>query len=128
MIKCWISQYNLPYIKKVTRQSKSFYFIDPLEFWKWSEIHKDKIQFLNIEEQTLLPEPEWVGEERLKERENKHIKKRVYHLWTTKEDKRLLMLRSKGYSHQEISQIMNRSIHSVSIRFKRLKQHLENID
>lgn len=120
IIKGWVEKHGLPCIKKVTRKSKSFYFVDPSDFWKWAEIHKEKVQFSNIGFQVLLPEPDWVAEERKRERENHLVKKRVYKYWTTREEQTLLGLRKKGLTYKEIGQRMNRSPSSVARRYKRI--------
>ena len=49
-----MKNHGLQFKKKVTRESKSFYFIEPSDFWKWALQHKEKVQFLAIEEQVLL--------------------------------------------------------------------------
>ena len=117
-IRWWIKRHDLPYKKRVTRQSKSFYLIDSSDFWEWAERHKEKVQFSNIDSQVLLPEPEWVDEERRKDKQI--VKKKVYKNWTTKEDQRLLELRKKGLTYAEIGLRMNRSSISVERRYKRI--------
>lgn len=116
-VKGWVQNHELPCTKKITRYNKRFYFIDPLDFWKWAEVHKDKVQFSKIEPRVLLPEPDWVEKERQKDLQTD--KKRVYKNWTTEEDKRLLELRNKGLTYKEIGKIMNRSAYSVEHRYKR---------
>ena len=100
------------------QKSKSFYLIDPSNFWKWAGMHKEKVQFSNIEPQVLLPEPDWVDEERRKDKQI--VKKKVYKYWTTKEDQRLLELRKEGLTYAEIGQRMKRSATSVAHRYKRI--------
>ncbi|MBS4189964.1 helix-turn-helix domain-containing protein [Bacillus sp. FJAT-49705] len=117
-VKWWVEKHGLPCTKKVTRKSKGFYFIDPSDFWKWAEENKDRVQFSNIDSKVLLPEPEWVQEERQKE--NDVVKKRAYKTWTTKEDQLLLKLRSEGLTFTEIAVKMNRSSISVARRIKRI--------
>jgi len=119
-IRGWAKNHGLPCMKRVVRRSKSFYFIDPIDFWNWAEMHKEKIQFSNINSQVLLPEPEWVDHERKKERDNHIIKKKNYKYWTTGEDQRLLELRKNGLTFKEIGVRMNRSSHSVAGRYKRI--------
>ena len=115
-IRWWIKRHGLPYKKRITRKSKSFYLIDSSGFWKWAERHKDKVQFSNIDSQVLLPEPDWIEEERLKDQ---HIvKKRKYQYWTTKEDLRLLELRKKGLTYAGIGERMNRSLLVLNVDIK----------
>lgn len=117
-VKGWVERYNLPCTKKVTRDSKIFYFIDSSDFWKWAEIHKEKVQFSNIDSQVLLPEPDWVAKER--QRDKQTVKKKGYKYWTTKEDQRLLDLRKQGLTYFEVGQRMNRSSISIERRYKRI--------
>lgn len=117
-IKGWVERHGLSCMKKITRNSKRFYLIHPSDFWKWAETHKEKVQFSNIDSQVLLPEPEWVDEERRKDRQI--VKKKVYKNWTTKEDQRLLELRKKGLTYAEVGLRMNRSSISVERRYKRI--------
>lgn len=117
-IRWWIKRHGLRYKKRVTRKSKSFYFIDSSDFWDWAETHKDKVQFSNIDSQVLLPEPAWVEEERKKDQQS--VKKRSYKCWTTKEDQRLLELRKQGLTYAEIGERMNRSPLSIERRYKRI--------
>lgn len=118
-IKRWIEKYDLPHKKKVTRNIKKFYFINPPDFWLWAEKHKEKIQFSSIESLLLLPEPDWVNDEKRKERQI--AKKKNYQYWTTKEDQRLLKLRKEGFTYKEIGERMNRSSISIARRYKRIK-------
>lgn len=117
-VRGWTRKHGLPFSQKITRKSRKFSFIDPTDFWNWAELHKEKVQFSNIEPQTLLPEPEWVAEERAKDKYIK--KKRTYQTWTTKEDDRLVELRNQGYKYKEIGLLMNRSAISVERRYKKI--------
>ncbi|WP_068675142.1 hypothetical protein [Oceanobacillus sp. Castelsardo] len=117
-VKGWAMNYKLPYIKKATRARKYFYFIDPPAFWDWAEQHKDKVQFSNIDPQSIPPEPEWVERERRKDTYSP--KKRRYQKWTTKEETCLIELRKSGLTFKEISEKMGRSPISVERHYKRV--------
>jgi hypothetical protein len=119
-VKCWAKNHNLPFVKKTTRKSRSYYFIHPKSFWKWAETHRELVQFSSIEHQVLLPEPGWVNKERKKEMEDKIIKKKAYKPWTTKEDQKLLQLRGQGFTHKEIGHRLNRSATSIARRYSRI--------
>lgn len=119
-VKNWAENYGLPSIKRTTRRLKNFYFIDPTDFWLWSEKNKEKVQFSNIDPQILLPEPDWVDTERRKEKDSQILKKRSYKTWTTKEDIILVDLRHQGLSYKKIGELMERSPDSVAHRYKRL--------
>lgn len=89
----WVKRHGLPSVKKTTRESREFYFVNPVDFWEWAFQYKGKVQFSTIEELTLLPEPDWVADER---RKDKHkIKRRDYQTWTTQEDNNLVELRTQ---------------------------------
>lgn len=124
-IRLWMEEHALPYKKKATREEKSFYFIEPSDFWKWAEQHKEKVQFLAIEEQVLLPEPTWVEEERKNERVHQLNKKRSYHIWTSQEDKKLIALRSECLTFNVIAVKMNRTPTSVRNRYKRITSQIK---
>ncbi len=123
-VKGWVQNHGLPCTKKVTRTSKRYYLVAPSDFWKWAEMNKDKVQFSKITPYILLPEPEWVAEERKKDKDAK--KGRKYRTWTTTEDQRLIELYKSGYSFKEISDKLNRSTYSVEHRYRRIKQNLNN--
>lgn len=118
IVAWWAQKHNLPSIQKVTRRSKKYYLIDPADFWKWAKKNKDKVQFSDIDPFTILPEPDWVAEERKKD--NQTSKKRSYRTWTTIEDQKLLELRESGYTFKKIGERLNRSINSVEHRYKRI--------
>lgn len=124
-VKNWTENYALPYKQRTTRKLKHFYFIDPIDFWTWSEKNKDKVQFSNIDPQIILPEPDWVEAERKIEKDSQITKKRSYKPWTTKEDIILVDLRLQGFSYKKIGELMERSPDSVAHRYKRL--HNQNL-
>lgn len=117
-VKGWVEKHGLQCTRKIPRDAKRFYFVDPADFWKWAEVHKDKVSFSKIEPYSILPEPSWVENERQKDLEI--TKKRAYRNWTIEEDKRLLEYKNQGFTYKEIGQIMNRSTHSIEHRFKRM--------
>ncbi|NSL51826.1 DNA-binding protein [Calidifontibacillus erzurumensis] len=125
IVKGWVDRHGLPCTKKKTRNTKTFYLVDILDFWKWAEENKEKVQFSNIEPNTLLPEPDWVEKERQKDYQMN--KRRVYKGWTTVEDQLLLTLREKGLTYKEIGKRLNRSAISVGNRHKRIKQFMLQI-
>ncbi len=115
-VENWVLRHGLRCLKQITRQSKSFYFINPTDFWVWAEYNKEKISFYKIEKNVLAPEPEWVDQERIKKRD------RVvnYRTWTTGEKKNLLELKNKGYTFVEIGKILGRSASSVGKQYNRM--------
>ena len=61
-IQRWINKFDLP-CKKVELDVYTRYSIDPVEFWKWAETHKDVINWKKYERGTLFPEPSWINYE-----------------------------------------------------------------
>ncbi|RFU66578.1 helix-turn-helix domain-containing protein [Peribacillus glennii] len=114
-VRGWISRHGLSCTKKATRMTKKFYLIHPEDFWKWAEVNRKKLDFSKIEYQSIIPEPSWVALERKKE------KPVNYKAWSVKEEKKLLMMFSEGYSAKEVAGRLNRSIVSVQRKYGRLE-------
>ncbi|PKR86434.1 DNA-binding protein [Heyndrickxia camelliae] len=110
----WMKRHGLKYTKKVTRTTKSFYFIDPMEFWKWADRNREKIDFSKIECNAIAPEPEWVRHERSKQKEEH------YKVWSVKEERVLKMMVLSGYSYTEVAQRLSRTKTSVQRKFQRM--------
>nr|WP_239583541.1 helix-turn-helix domain-containing protein [Metabacillus iocasae] len=119
-VKSWAEHHNLPYISKITRKTKRFYFVSPEDFWTWAAHHKEKINFAQIESGAILPEPAWFHTEKNK---NRQCHKRIYKHWSIKEDKELMLLHSKGWKKTCIAKELQRSVNSVYKRITRLLHH-----
>lgn len=61
VIMKWIQNYDLP-CKKVTIDGQTRYLIKIKDFWKWSENHKDIVNWNGYKRLSLCPEPEWLKE------------------------------------------------------------------
>lgn len=123
-VKNWTLRHGLPYKSLIPNSTKEFYFIDPAEFWCWAKYNREKIQFSNIEKNSLPPELCWVDDERSKDKY--YLKKNSYTKWTVKEETSLINLRSQGLSFKKIGEQMNRTTLSVERRYSRLKKSCEN--
>lgn len=110
----WMKRHGLKYTKKVTRTTKSFYFIDPKHFWKWADRNREKIDFSKIEYNAIAPEPEWVRHER-NNRKEEH-----YKVWSVKEERVLEMMVLSGYSFTEVAQRLSRTKISVQRKYQRM--------
>ncbi|MEK5389813.1 DNA-binding protein [Margalitia sp. FSL K6-0131] len=110
----WMKRHGLKFTKKVTRTTKSFYFIDPIDFWKWAERNREKIDFSKIECNTIAPEPEWVRHER-NCRKEEH-----YKVWSVKEERVLEMMVLSGYSYSEVAKRLSRTKTSVQRKYQRM--------
>jgi hypothetical protein len=115
-VRGWVKNHGLPCIKKVTRNRKRFYFIDPNNFWLWAENHKEKIDFSKIEKHSIAPEPEWVDKERTPKKTTN------YKSWTTYEIKVMVNLLKKGATYKTVGEKLQRSLISIERKYKRLQQ------
>jgi predicted transcriptional regulator len=116
----WIKENGLKAVYKTTRHVAKFYLIDVSDFWKWAEKNKEKINFTKIYPFILLPEPDWVAEER--KRDYHCIPKRHAAIWNSEEDNNLISLLNGNYTQKEIAQIMNRSERAIQRRTSRLRE------
>lgn len=114
-IRGWITRHGLKSTKKTTHSSRQFHFIHPEDFWKWASENKEKVDFSKIEPQTIIPEPSWVEKERTKENPIS------YKIWSIKEEKKLKMMLTEGYSIKEVAGKLDRSIISVQRKYERLE-------
>lgn len=119
-VQGWVERHQLPCTKRITRKSKSFYFIDPLEFWIWAETNKEKIDFSKIEKNVLAPEPSWVEKERAKDKQRGTGRIINYRTWTTKENQRLVQLKEQGLNFVQIATELGRTRESVEKKYKRI--------
>ncbi|MBS4174240.1 hypothetical protein [Bacillus sp. FJAT-49736] len=110
----WMKRHGLKYTKKVTRSTKSFYFIDPIDFWDWADRNRGKVDFSKIEYNAIAPEPEWVKQERNSKKEEH------YKVWSVKEERELEMMVLSGYSLNEVAQRLSRSKISVQRKYQRM--------
>ncbi|MEC1759868.1 DNA-binding protein [Schinkia azotoformans] len=122
-VEHWIDYHDLPFKKKKTCKTRSFYFIDPNQFWIWAFEHQERIDFSKVEVNAIPPEPEWVNTLRYQKRE---IKGNYYRSWTTKEEKALLELRSQGQTFKSIGKVLDRTPISVEIKHGRLMKSERN--
>ncbi len=119
-VENWCHNHNLPYTKKKTRIKKTFYFVDPIDFWEWAYFHQDRINFSKIPSNVIVPEPDWVDKQRLTKRKTKG---NYYCPWTTEEEKILLKLRNNGETYNSIAKRLNRTVNAVTNKYKRLTEN-----
>lgn len=115
-VKLWIENHGLPFTKRATRATKKFYFINPVDFWQWAYDNKDRIDFSKIERQCIIPEPDWVEQERLTQKEI------IYKHWTTNEITVMLNLIKGGKTFRDIGENLNRSPISIRRKYQRLTE------
>lgn len=117
-IYLWINKHNLLY-KKSYIKSRMFMLIDTDVFWEWAENNKELINWSRVPERVIVPEPEWVSEQRRIDRET--IPERSQKYWTDEEDKQLLYLyHNKGLTQEQVGHRLNRSRRAVQRRLTRI--------
>lgn len=105
-------------IHKKNIGKKKINFITAEDFWKFAKENKELIVFKRIEENSLLPEPEWVKEIRRTERNEVKYKKK----WSKEEDERLIKLFKTKTPIKDIVRIMGRNYSAVTHRLSRLRK------
>ncbi|WP_050183730.1 sigma-70 family RNA polymerase sigma factor [Domibacillus robiginosus] len=116
----WIQKYDMPCYEAVIK-TRIFTMIEVQPFWKWAEENKERINWSRVSNNTLIPEPEWVQQQRHCNFMN-HLQKENRN-WTAEEDARLWqMYYSKGYTQKQIGEIMGRSARGVQRRLERLRR------
>lgn len=116
----WIQKRELPY-NILRANTRTFLGSDVAAFWKWAQQNKELINFSKVSLNTLIPEPDWVKEQRKYDYFNrpKYENKK----WTEEEDARLwYMFYQEGRTQQEIGQLIGRSAHGIQRRLHRLRK------
>lgn len=122
----WVENKGLPHKKHVVANTRKFILIDIPKFWKWAERNKDLINFYKIPKHALIPEPEWVDEQRRLDHVNKSQK--LKQNWTSEEDTRLWYLYySRGLLQKEIATLMGRSQKAIQRRLTRLREQKQGV-
>ena len=104
----WIHKLDLP-AKKIVCKNQIRYNIDIEKFWKWAETHKHEINWSRYEIGTLLPEPNWVKEEKSNLKTSNHRKR-----FTDYEKASIKTMLYKGMTYKEIAQATGRTYYSIN--------------
>lgn len=116
----WSRKQGMP-IKKAYSKKRQFLLIDIELFWQWAKDNKQFINFSKIEEGVLLPEPEWVGQQRKEDYHN--IPSRTNENWDDEQDAILWrMYYGEGMTQKEIGLALKRSRSSVQKRLGRIRE------
>lgn len=114
----WINDHDMPF-KKSFVKTRSFILINPENFWIWAEKNKSLINWSRVPVGSIIPEPDWVKERRVQDREN--IPGRSQQYWTKEEDDLLMYLYyQEGLTQEQVSLRLNRSTKAVQRRISRL--------
>ena len=117
-LESWVKNRKLP-IKYKNLRTKKFKVIYIEDFWKWAEKNKNFVDFSKFTRYALGKEPDWVESKR----QNDILKSSKYkkYNWTQKEDEYLIFLVNQfKYSYHEISQLLGRSVSSITMRLVEL--------
>jgi hypothetical protein len=116
----WIQKYNLPCYQAMVK-TRVFTMIEVRKFWKWAEENKERINWYRVSKNALIPEPEWVQQQRhydfikRPQKENRN--------WTAEEDAKIWkMFYSQRYTQKKIGEIMGRSAKGIQRRLDRLRK------
>ena len=114
ILKSWVENRGLPVHRKKVKNN-SFRVVYLQEFWEWAERNRSFIDFSKMDECILGAEPEWVKEQRRKDRVSCAIQRKDP--WTPEEDSQLLyLLKKQQYSYTEISERLHRSVGAIQRR------------
>jgi hypothetical protein len=116
VVSYWTKNCGLQMYRRITRSERSFCFIKPEEFWEWALDNQEKLNFQNIEPNSIPPEPDWVREVRM----TQEVKEKVYKNWTTKEMQKLIELKLLGLDEDKIAKNLNRSSASIKRKLDRM--------
>lgn len=103
----WINDIGLPARKIESEYRTARYLIDPKEFWKWANIHKDEVNWNKYEKKTLLPEPDWVYGSLPKPKRTSNRK------YTKFEIAKIKMMRQRNESFSRIAKELDASYNSI---------------
>jgi DNA-directed RNA polymerase specialized sigma24 family protein len=134
VVKRLITNHGLPHYRKNFRRyeyakkmvdgkrisKRLFYYINVEEFWKWAEENKDLINWHQVPEDALPPEPLWVNARR-KEDFYKWLKRP--RPWTPEQDNLLKQYYyTQGMTQKQCGTMLGRSESSVEKRLARLRK------
>lgn len=108
-----IREYGLP-VKTTNMNYKgdkkvTYYFIEPDRFWIWAEKNRDKLNFAEIEEGAILPEPDWLEAQKRID----YYKPITRKAWSQKDELRAVELLKAGYTHEQVAKVFNRTKDSM---------------
>ena len=107
-VKRWVEKFNLPAIK-VKEPNRTRYQIDPEQFWKWADAHRNIINWSGYDLCSILPEPRWVEFEQARYKTKRHGQR-----FTQNEIVRIKHMQHRGLNTKEIAAEMGRT--EISIR------------
>lgn len=115
----WIKKFGLKSEYRVVREKAKFHLIDPVDFWKWADENRFRLNFSNIEPKSIMPEPGWVEEQRKVDFHD--VPKRRHARWTKEEDSRLINLFRLDMSKSDMAKDLKRAESAIQRRISTLK-------
>lgn len=121
VVKRWVDNHGLPHMRRSlnVKTKNKHILIDAEEFWEWAEQNKERIDFLRIEKNSIVPEPKWVEGERRKLMQNP---KKIRKVWTQQEEVRLWnMFYTAGMKQKDIAKKFNVTPTAIERKLKALR-------
>lgn len=87
-----------------------YYFIQPECFWRWADKNRDKLNFAQIEKDSILPEPAWLEAQQRVDFYKPVSRKK----WKPEEEAEVLRLFYSGTTQKEIAKIFNRPVSGIA--------------
>ena len=114
MIKRWVEKFDLPAIK-VKEAKRTRYQIDPEQFWKWADTHRDVINWSGYDLCSILPEPRWVEFEQSRYKTKRHCCN-----FTENEVVQIKHMLHRGMSYKEIAAALGRTERSIETKVRKI--------
>ena len=115
VIKRWIEKFNLPAIKINDSKHRTRYQIDPENFWKWADGHRDVINWSGYDLCSILPEPQWVEFEQSRYKTKRHCRK-----FTANEIVQIKHMLRKCMTYKEIAEKLGRTERSIEAKVRKI--------
>ena len=115
VIKRWIEKFNLPAIKINDSKHRTRYQIDPENFWKWADGHRDVINWSGYDLCSILPEPQWVEFEQSRYKTKRHCRK-----FTVNEIVQIKHMLRRCMTYKEIAEKLGRTERSIEAKVRKI--------
>lgn len=103
----WIEKFDMPH-DSIDLNGVIHYDIDLKKFWKWTENHKDIINWSKYECGTLALEPEWVRQEKMSYEYSNTREK-----WTDEDLRKVKLLLKADKTYKEVAKELGRTYYGI---------------
>lgn len=115
----WTKKFGLKAEYRIVRKTTKYYLIDSVDFWEWADNNRFRLNISRIEPKVLMPEPDWVEEQRRKD--FYEVPKRRHARWTKEEDAKLINLFHLDMSKSDMAKDLKRSESAIERRISTLR-------